>query len=73
MFDIKKKFIYICITHFNKLVAKNWMIGKCHIWFEGQKYQLSTPTFDYGMVLSYLNVSEFYLFVISSLGVYGIT
>jgi hypothetical protein len=49
------------------------MIGNCHIWFGGRRYQLSTPTFDYDMVLSYLNVSEFYLFVISSLGVSRIT
>jgi len=40
---------------------------------KGWKYQLSTPTYDYGIILLDLNVGEFYLFVISSLSVYGIT
>jgi hypothetical protein len=54
-------------------MAKNYMTKNYHIWFKRRINQLSTPTFDYGMVLSYLNVGEFYLFVISSSGVYGIT
>jgi hypothetical protein len=53
-------------------VAKSYVTGNYDIWFKGWKYQLSTPTYDYGMVLSNLNVGEFYLFVISSLSVYGI-
>ncbi len=48
------------------------MTRNCHVWFKGQRNQLSTPTFDYGMVLLDLNVNILYLFVISSLGVYGI-
>jgi NADH:ubiquinone oxidoreductase subunit H len=48
------------------------MTGNCHVWFRGRRNQLWTPTFDYGMVLSDLNVGILNLFVISSLGVYGI-
>ncbi len=48
------------------------MTGTYHVWFGGRRNQLSTPTFDYGMVFSDLNVGILYLFVISSLGVYGI-
>jgi len=59
------------LTHFNKSVAESYMTGNCHVWFGGQRNQLSTPTFDNGMVLSDLNVGIFY-FAISSLGVYGI-
>jgi NADH:ubiquinone oxidoreductase subunit H len=68
----KKIYIYIFLTHFNKSVAESYMTGNCHVWFGGRRNQLSTPTFDYGMVLSDLNVGILYLFAISSLGVYGI-
>jgi hypothetical protein len=63
---------YIYLMHFNKLVAESYMTRNCHVWFKGQRNQLSTPTFDYGMVLLDLNVNILYLFVISSLSVYGI-
>ncbi len=53
-------------------MVENYMTGNCHVWFGGWRNQLSTPTFDYGMVLLDLNVGIFYLFVISSLGVYAI-
>jgi NADH-quinone oxidoreductase subunit H len=53
-------------------MAESYMTGNYHIWFKGWRNQLSTLTFDYGMVLSYLNVGILYLFAISSLGVYGI-
>jgi NADH:ubiquinone oxidoreductase subunit H len=48
------------------------MMGNYHVWFGEWRNQLLTPTFDYGMVLSDLNVGILYLFVISSPGVYGI-
>ncbi|CAM6048786.1 unnamed protein product [Sphagnum compactum] len=60
-------FIFIMapvITFMLSLIA--WAVIPCAV------NQLSTPTFDYGMVLSDLNVGILYLFAISSLGVYGI-
>ncbi|KAH9554491.1 hypothetical protein CY35_08G066100, partial [Sphagnum magellanicum] len=60
-------FIFIMalvITFMLNLTA--WVVIPCTI------NQLLTPTFDYGMVLSDLNVGILYLFVISSPGVYGI-
>jgi hypothetical protein len=65
--------LHIYMMHFNKSMMKSYMTRNYHIWFKGRKNQLSTLTFDYSMVLSNLNVNEFYLFVIFSLGVYGIT
>jgi hypothetical protein len=44
---------------FDKLVVKSYMNGNCHVWFGGWRNQLSTPTFDYCMVLSDLNVGNF--------------